>query len=161
MKNGRLRIWVDPFQSRLFLRVVSYWFVYQFTLWNFLFAWRLLEVGPGDLLQQYGAFCLDYYPIMFCFLILAPAFAWDSVRFAHPLVGPLVRFRRTMQAIAAGEPVQPIKLRDGDYLVEMQDDFNAMLQALERRGLVLQAKQPENKDSSSGIPQPEVSEQTP
>jgi hypothetical protein len=54
---------------------------------------------------------------------------------SHRLVGPLVRFRKTMQDIAAGEVVRPIKLREDDYLTEMRDDFNQMLESLQKRGV--------------------------
>jgi hypothetical protein len=151
MREERKRIWIDPFQSKLFLRVVAYWLFYQFSLWNFLFAWRLLQEGEGNLLEQYWYFCLDYYPMLFCFVALVPLFAWDAVRFSHRLVGPLVRFRKTMQAMAAGEPVKPIKLREGDYLTDLQDDFNAMLAALEQRGLVRETRAEPIRDSRSGV----------
>jgi hypothetical protein len=151
MKEGRKRIWVDPFQSKLFLRVVAYWAVYQFTLWNILFTWRLLERGEGRFLAEYWQFFFDFYPMLLCFLLLVPFFAWDSVRFSHRLVGPIVRFRRSMQAIASGEPVQPIKLREGDYLIDLQDDFNAMLASLQQRALVPTAGEPSTSDSRSGV----------
>jgi hypothetical protein len=159
MKDERSRIWVHRFQSKLLLRVVAYWFLYQFSLWNCLFTWRLLAEGKGNLLEQYGRFCLDYYPMLLCFLVLVPFFAWDAVRFSHRLVGPIVRFRRAMQAIAAGQPVQPIRLREGDYLVELQQDFNVMLAALEQRGLMPTAGEAAAADNRSGTLFPEVSEQ--
>jgi hypothetical protein len=149
MKQGRSRIWVDPFQSRLFLRVVLYWSLYQLSLWNFLFAWRLTEEGQGNLPEQYWYFFLDFYPMIVCFALLVPFFAWDAVRFSHRLVGPLVRFRRTMQAVTAGQPVQPIRLRQGDYLTELQEDFNAMLIALQKRGLIPAA--PAEAEDAAGI----------
>ena len=61
--------------------------------------------------------------------------AWDTIRFSHKLVGPIVRFRKTMQDIADGKTVRPIKLRDGDYTTEMRDDFNKMLEELQKRGV--------------------------
>lgn len=136
MKESRSRLWVDPYQSKLFLRVVLYWIFYQFTLWNFLFAWRLMEEGKPDLWNQYRQFCLDYYPILLCFLLLVPVFAWDAVKFSHRLVGPLQRFRKTMRDAAVGKPVRHVKMREGDYLIELQNDFNALLTALSRRGAV-------------------------
>ena len=63
---------------------------------------------------------------------------YDAIRFAHRLVGPLYRFRKTMQAIAAGEQVAPVQLRKGDLLVGFQDDFNEhALGILEKQGYVL------------------------
>lgn len=154
MKEARSRIWIDPYQSKLFFRVIGYWAVYQFTLWNFLFVWRLLEQGEGNFLVEYWNFFLDFYPMLICFALVVPFFAWDAVKFSHRLVGPVVRFRRCMQAIAVGEPVSPIQLREGDYLVELQDDFNAMLAALQQRGTIPAAHEPAATpvgDSRSGV----------
>lgn len=158
MKNGRSRVWIDPFQSKLVLRVVYYSAISMFTLWNFLFGCRLLQQGRGDLWQQYQSFFFDYYPIFFCFALLMPFFAWDAIRMAHPLVGPLGRFRRSMQAIQAGEPVQPIKLRDGDYLGDMKDAFNGMLEALQKRGQIPAASESKAHEPRTGTLNPKVTE---
>ena len=40
-------------------------------------------------------------PTLLLFVVLVPFLAWDAVRFAHRLVGPLVRFSRAME-IAGG-----------------------------------------------------------
>ena len=48
---------------------------------------------------------------------------------------PIHRFRQTLQSVTAGQPVRLLKLRDGDFLEEMKDDFNAMLEALQRQGV--------------------------
>jgi hypothetical protein len=135
MRQERTKVWIDNFQTKLFIRMGWYWLIYQVSLWNLVFVWRLLQEGPGNLLEQYGRFCLDYAPALLGCVALAPILAWDAVKFAHRVVGPIYRFRKTMRAVAAGEAVRPIKLRQGDFLVEMQDDFNAMLDALQRQGV--------------------------
>ncbi|HZT82103.1 MAG TPA: hypothetical protein VFA26_17885 [Gemmataceae bacterium] len=157
MRERRTVVWIDRFQSRLVLRLGLYWLVYQLALWNFLFVWRLLEEGKGDPVEQYGRFFRDFYPMLLCFLIVAPFFAWDALRFAHRVVGPLYRFRRTVQALAAGQPVRRVQLRDGDYLVEMRDDLNALLDALERQGVirVLGPAVPPNEEPAAA-PAPEA-----
>lgn len=136
MKDTRTRFWVDPFQTKLFYRVASYWLIYTITLFNLLFAWRLLKYGSDDLWQQFVATIYDNIPLFVGFLIAAPWIALDAVRFANRLVGPLYRFRKTMHSVAANEPVRPIRLRQGDFLMDMQDEFNVMLDALEQRGAV-------------------------
>lgn len=133
MHERRYRKLVEGFQFRLFMRVVAYGLIFQLTLWILLFSFYLLRQGPGDLLAQYHEFFMDNYPVLLFAFILAPAFGWDAVRFSHRVAGPIVRFRKTLQQIAADEPVRRIQLRQGDELVEMQDDFNAMLEVLVRR----------------------------
>jgi nitrogen fixation/metabolism regulation signal transduction histidine kinase len=74
--------------------------------------------------------------------------AWDTIRFSHRLVGPLVRFRRTLQDMANGEAVRPNKLREGDYLEELRDDFNKMLEHLQKQGVpVIKPTDPASEDS--------------
>lgn len=129
MERRRIKI-VDRFQRKLAVRMIAYWLIYQLTLFNFLFCWRLLSEGSGNLLEQYGRFLADYWPIFICFLIVVPALAWDAMKFCHRVAGPIVRFRQVSRDIALGKPVRRVQLRDGDELLELQNDFNAMLDRL-------------------------------
>lgn len=137
IKENRHKVWVDRFQTRLTLRIGLYLVLFLIVLFNFLFAWRLWQEGPGPLGEQYLRMLYDYLPVTICLLILVPVMAWDAIRFSHRIVGPLVRFRRTMQEIANGDTVRPIKLREGDYLDDLRDEFNQMLEALQRRGVAV------------------------
>lgn len=132
MAERRRRKLVAQFQYKLIARMVIYWLIYQVTLFNLLFACRLLEEGKGNLLEQFGLFLQDSYPMLICFAVLVPAFAWDAVKFYHKVAGPIYRFRKTAREIAAEEPIRRVKLRDGDELLELQDDFNAMIDTLAR-----------------------------
>jgi hypothetical protein len=133
--EDRKRVWVDQFQTRLMWRIIGYLVLFLVVLVNFLFAWKLVLEGVHDLVQQWLEMIYQYLPVAVCLLLLVPAMGWDAIRFSHRLLGPLVRFRRTMQSIAKGEAVPPIKLREGDHLTELRDDFNQMLEALQRRGV--------------------------
>jgi sensor histidine kinase YesM len=135
MSEERKKVWVDPFQTKLSLRIGGYLVVFFVVFCNFLFAWKMWDEGPIDPAQQFLDTIRANLPVIICLLVLVPVMAWDTIRFSHRLVGPLVRFRKTMQAIADGEAVQPIKLRDGDYLTELRDDFNKMLEELQKQGV--------------------------
>jgi methyl-accepting chemotaxis protein len=152
MREERTKVWIDNFQTKLFVRMGWYWLIYQVSLWNLVFVWRLLQEGPGNLLEQYGRFWLDNAPALVGCLALLPILAWDAVKFAHRVVGPIYRFRQTMRAVAAGEAVRPIKLRQGDFLIEMQDDFNTMLEKLQRQGVPVLA--PTEVGANGQRPQP-------
>jgi methyl-accepting chemotaxis protein len=144
----RKKVWIHTYQTRILLRVGCYWLIYLVALWNLLFVWRMLAEGPGDLLAQYSRFVQDYYPPLVLFIVLLPVAAWDAMKFAHRVVGPLVRVRQTLQEMAAGKSVRPVRFRDGDSLGELRDDFNAMLEALQRRGFpVLKPADPDQADS--------------
>ena len=135
MSEEREKVWVDPFQTKLSLRIGGYLVVFFIVFVNFLFAWKMIDEGPLDPAQQFIDTLRDNLPVIVCLLVLVPVMAWDTIRFSHRLVGPLVRFRKTIQAIAEGEAVRPIKLRDGDYLTEMRDEFNKMLEELQKHGI--------------------------
>jgi hypothetical protein len=139
MPEDRKKVWIDQFQTRLFVRIFLYLGVSFFCLGNLLYIWRLLNEGPGHPIVQYVDVLIEYSPVLLCLLLLLPILAYDAIRFSHRLVGPLVRFRRTMEAITRGEAVRPIKLREGDFLIELRDDFNKMLEALQKQGVAVLA----------------------
>ena len=148
MGEERKIVWIDPFQTKLTLRIAGYLGVFFFVFANLLFVWKMWREGPVDPAQQFVETLESNAPVFVLLLILVPVMAWDTIRFSHKLVGPLVRFRKTMQDVADGEPVRPIKLREGDYLIEMRDDFNHMLEELQKRGAnVLKPADPATEDS--------------
>lgn len=151
MLEQRVRKVSDPFQWRIFLRILSYGFIYQVTVWNLLFCWRLLN-HQGSFLEQYREFFTEQYPILLCVLVLAPAFAWDAVKYCHRIAGPIYRFRMTVKDVAAERPVRLIKLREGDELLGLRDDFNAMLQALAARGAIELLPSPQEPRPSATSP---------
>jgi hypothetical protein len=136
MFDDRKKIWIDSIQTRLFVRLGLYWLTSQLCLLTLVFLWRFVQEGPGQTLEQYGSYLQDFAPAIFASLLLVPMLAWDSIRFAHRIVGPLHRLRTTMHALANGEAIQPIRLRFGDMLTEVCDDFNRLLETLQHQGLL-------------------------
>jgi hypothetical protein len=145
MSNRRKRYLVQRFQYKIICRLVLYCFLYQFTLWNAIFCWHLLQHGQGHLWLDFKQFAWEFWPMLACFAILVPILAWDSVRFYHGIAGPLVQFRRALTDIAAHQPVRRIKLRDTDQLVELEEDFNRMLETLQREDAVTIAGEESNE----------------
>ena len=152
MREERKKVWIHNFQTRMLLRIGCYWLIYLVAIWNLLFVWRLLVEGPGNLLEQYWRFLQDYSAPLILFLALMPLAAWDAVKFAHRVVGPLVRVRHSLQDITAGNAIRPLRFREGDYLGELRDDFNAMLESLQRRGVPV--LKPAESEEASGERKP-------
>jgi hypothetical protein len=148
MRDERTNIWIHAVQTRLTFRLGVYWLLAQVCVWNVVFIWRVLQEAPGNPVEQYGRFLADYTPALVGTLLLLPVLAWDALRFAHRVFGPVYRVRRTLQALAAGEPVRPVRLREDDFLGEVRDDVNHMLEALQRRGLPV--LQPTGPDEAAG-----------
>jgi nitrogen fixation/metabolism regulation signal transduction histidine kinase len=139
LAEQRKKIWIDRFQTWLFLRIAFYFLIYQIATWFLVIVERNVYVTLQDILGQ------DAAAYGLCFLVgvvvlLGLLFIYDAVAFAHRVVGPIYRFRKTIQAVTAGEELDLINLRKGDFLMDMKDDVNAMLKALEQRGAVVLKK---------------------
>ena len=54
-----------------------------------------------------------------------------SAILSHKMAGPIYRFEQTCKAIAKGDFSQRVHLRKGDQFVELQDEFNKMMDRVE------------------------------
>lgn len=50
-----------------------------------------------------------------------------SAILSHKMAGPIYRFEQTFRQIAKGDFSQRVHLRKGDQFIEMQDEFNKMM----------------------------------
>jgi hypothetical protein len=148
MRDQRKRVWIDQFQTRLATRIAAYLGLFLVVLVNFLFAWRLVVEGVTNPAVQFLNMLYDYLPVGVCLCLLVPVMAWDAIRWSHRLIGPLVRFRYGFKSVANNEPMRPLKLREGDYLTELRDDFNEMLEALQSRGALPPPPEPQARSQA-------------
>ncbi len=148
MARRRRRYVVDQFQVNIFVRILVYAAIYQITVWNLMFCLRLLKSNQ-PILTTYQGFLSETYPMLLSVLVLAPVFAWDAVKYCHRVAGPIYRFRMTIRDITAGTPIRPIRLRESDELVAMQDELNRMIEALAARGAVALLKNPEQNPTAA------------
>ena len=133
----RKRIWIDPFQTGLLLRIAGYLVVCLIAVWAFMAICDQLTHGVEAAGGEWPFLSSNLVRIILALLVVMPPLALDAVRFAHRLVGPIYCFRRVVRAVAAGEPVSLVQLRKDDLLVDFRDEFNQMLKALEEKGLVV------------------------
>jgi hypothetical protein len=133
VKEQRKKIWIDRFQTILFLRIAFYFIFYQVAVWSVVIINSRLSSALDQMLGPGGSWS--------CFLVLTVSvvlvgflFIYDAVVFCHRIVGPIYRLRKAIRAINAGEEQAPMTLRKTDYLQDLKDDFNEMLQVLEQRG---------------------------
>jgi hypothetical protein len=131
----RTRIWIDAFQTRLLAHVLAYCVLYQAAVWTWVTVWNQFAAVIGASVDE-PLSTTSILPNVLCFAILAPIICFSALRFAHRFVGPIVPFRRAIRAVKNGTPVELVRLRKGDYLIDMRDEFNAMLEELERRGAI-------------------------
>lgn len=55
-----------------------------------------------------------------------------AVLASHKLAGPIYRFERSARAVASGDLTHRVRLRVGDELEEFRDEFNGMIESLQR-----------------------------
>lgn len=136
-KNFRKSKYVNSLlQGNLMLRMVMYWAIYNFALLAALVGESLMRVIP-DLLSGARDYSFDQFvseftdrqsPMLLAMSVLCPILIWDMLRYSHRIAGPLYRFRKALIDHMAGEPLQKIKLRDGDMLLDFQDTWNEFVQ---------------------------------
>jgi methyl-accepting chemotaxis protein len=51
---------------------------------------------------------------------------------SHRIAGPIYRFEQTCKDVAKGDFTKRVHLREKDSLVDLQDDFNAMMDTVEK-----------------------------
>jgi nitrogen fixation/metabolism regulation signal transduction histidine kinase len=150
MQLRRRRVWIDRFQTLLFLRIALYFVIYQAAVWAFYYLERAsaqaLEAILGASASSFFLFFSAAFLVFIGFLCI-----YDAIQLAHRIVGPLYRLRKLMQAVTAGEEVEPMKLRKDDFLQDLKDEFNDMLRALEQRGAVV-IKAPESEEKANPVP---------
>lgn len=54
-----------------------------------------------------------------------------GLRFSHHVAGPAYRLCKSLERIRAGDTAFRVKLRDGDYLGEIADEMNRLLESMQ------------------------------
>ncbi len=131
-KAVRRQLFVDPkIQGALVARAVMYWVVCLITITLMLLCWRIVT-GPARMFYMHFDDMWFYFgPALIASFLLLPLVILDIIRVSNRFVGPFLRLRRSMRALARGEQVQPIKFRHGDFWTEFADEFNAVAARLQ------------------------------
>jgi len=126
-KALRKRLFVDPkVQGALIARVVLYWVLCLLTIALMLLFWDIIT-GPARVFYMHFDDMWFYYgPPAIASCLLLPLVIVDIIRLSNRFVGPLLRLRRSMRALARGENVEPIEFRGGDFWHDLADEFNAV-----------------------------------
>jgi hypothetical protein len=151
VREQRKKIWIDRFQTSLFLRIALYFVIYQMAVWALFIIERSILVSISETLGPGAATYCSLF-LVATVILLGVLFIYDAVKLAHKIVGPIYRFRQTVKAITAGEEVRLVVLRQGDFLGELRDDFNEMLKLLEQRGAVVLKTDGSKQDQKQSLP---------
>ena len=86
---------------------------------------------PVLLQPLYDHFPTIAYGFVYKILIYIVFVVLISAILSHKMAGPVYRFEQTCKAIAKGDFSQRVHLRKGDQLMELQDEFNKMMDRVE------------------------------
>ncbi len=163
----RNRLFVNrDIQGRLLARTALYWMLYHGVLWMAMFLYRYAEhrgailagAEPRPFAELYGQFVREQFSMWICAIAILPIVLWDLLKFSHRVVGPLVRFQRTLESLTVGKQVDAVRLRNGDLLFDLQTSFNQYLTSL--RTMELEKNVAESKPTlpaqSSNEPVPTI-----
>lgn len=119
-------------QGALLLRSAMYWLLSVMTIALMMLCWRILT-GPSRVFHGHlDGIWFEMGPGLLASLVLLPVVLVDVIKISNRIVGPLVRLRRSLAQLAAGEDVQPLHFRDGDFMQEIANEFNAVVKRIER-----------------------------
>lgn len=126
----RQQVFADrAIQSSLAWRLAGHWLLFTglllvlntFLQMSFLFP----QQAFGD---AFRSAAWAQIPLLVCVAALVPLFTRDALRISNRLAGPMVRLRKSLKALAAGEKVPPLVFRENDYWLESATEFNRVRQ---------------------------------
>ena len=74
-----------------------------------------------------------YLRLSIGFLLLLPVAVISAILASHKIAGPLVRIKRTINQLIAGDYNLFVKLREGDYLQDIAGLLNKLVGSLKKR----------------------------
>jgi hypothetical protein len=126
-KALRTHLFVDPkVQGALIARAIAYWVLCLITIALMLLCWDIVT-GPARMFyMHFDDMWFFYGPAAVASCLLLPLVIVDIVRISNRFVGPLLRLRRAMRALARGEEAELMEFREGDFWHDFADEFNAV-----------------------------------
>ena len=126
----RQQVFADrAIQSSLAWRLASHWLLFTSVLLVLNTFLQMSFLFPQQSFSNaFRSAAWSQVPLLVCVAVLVPLFTRDALRISNRLAGPMVRLRRSLQALAAGEKVPPLVFRENDYWLESATEFNRVRQ---------------------------------
>ncbi len=91
-------------------------------------CWKTLN-GPDRPFFEHFHFDIlwtEHPSVAIASLFLLPIVLIDTLMLTNRFAGPIYHLRRSIRALAAGGPVDPIRFRDHDFWQEIAQEFNTL-----------------------------------
>ncbi len=130
----RATLVADPVvQFGLLRRIAIHWLLLFACNAVGLLLWvRLLELPDQPWGQSAAVVMQRFLPFFLITAAVLPAFVVDTLKLTNRITGPIRRLRGDLNRAAAGQPVDKLKFRTGDYFAEIAEPFNRIVDRLER-----------------------------
>ncbi len=129
-RRGRMLVDFEV-QTSLLRKIAAHWALLLLANTVGLFCWTALMNAPVESWSELTmGFFRSYIPVLIISLALLPVFLLDAAKLSNRFAGPMVRIRRALSAVLAGDKVEPVKFRENDFWRSLAEDFN---QALKQR----------------------------
>jgi len=123
-----LRIVESKIQGELLRRVCLHWSLFFLLSLSLTIGLNVLTSDPNVPLmnQVVKILSVNFWPFL-ALLALLPYFLVDTVRLSSSFAGPIVRLRRSLEALAQTGDTTPLSFRDGDFWLSAADAYNAVV----------------------------------
>lgn len=129
-RRGRMLVDFEV-QTSLLRKIAAHWALLLLANSLGLFCWTALMNAPVESWSELTLnFIRSYIPVLIISLALLPVFLLDAAKLSNRFAGPMVRIRRALTSVLAGDKVEPVKFRENDFWRSLAEDFN---QALKQR----------------------------
>ena len=108
-------------QGALLLHILGHWAFFVFAMGVYLY---FVEMLSGDQVNVWKNVQQRHGPTLLAVIVFAPIVIRDVCKLTNRFAGPIVRLRRSMQELADGKSVKPIKFRDRDFWPDLAINFN-------------------------------------
>ena len=127
----RHKIFVDRHvQGGIVLRLFALWILTGSLAAGIALAFAYINSPTTSFTNHLTGFGSRWTPTAAAMLSTLPIATLYLLRFTHRFAGPIVRLRRSLRELAAGEQVTPLKFRDGDFWQPLAGEFNDVATAL-------------------------------
>jgi len=115
---------------------IQYAFTGAFTLLGAveiaIFTFMLYVVEHLNVHRSYDILLYIRFSIIFVMVLIISGFNfWFGTRLSHRIVGPMIQIQRVLEKALKGKYDSKIQLRSNDYLHEIAEDLNLLLEKLD------------------------------
>ena len=126
--NNRKKKFIDSkVQGALIRRITCHYLIFFGTSCTFAFFLQVLTDPFTPLGTHFSKLWYTQGPFILVAACLLPVFIRDTIMMSHRFVGPILRVRNTIQQASRGDETPLVRLRPGDFWMDLADDLNGLL----------------------------------